>query len=147
MDLVGQHVDGDSVTCAGDKLVITLVPLLSGKHLLVFFDSATIIAYGDKAHRKIRRVVETLKENGSCLKTVWYIPQYVSELLSKDDLNKLNVSLNALTSKLQAVIETDPDIVKVTKRADAYYGDPSIVSEYMRYLKKPVMIANLEVGL
>ncbi len=117
------------------------------KHLLVFFDSATIIAYGDKAHRKIRRVVETLKENESCLKTVWYIPQYVSELLSKDDLDKLNVSLNALTSKLQAVIETDPDIVKVTKRADAYYGDPSIVSEYMRYLKKPVMIANLEVGL
>jgi len=129
------------------------------KRLLIWFDPATILAYGEKAFDKIKRVIGVLagtdgtrsggegsdsERSGSPLEIVWYIPDEMGDVLSERDFAKYREVVGMFKGD-NVAIETDPDRERICGETDAFYGDPGTISERMRYLKKSVMIANIDV--
>ena len=69
----------------------------------------------------------------------------MGRILPEEDYCAYKDAVKALKSVTEACIETAAEWEKICEDADAFYGDPGMISERMRYLKKSVMIANIEI--
>lgn len=117
------------------------------KKLFLYISYGTLFKCGEKTFDKIKSILLLLQERKEEIELVWYCPDMKFEINSSHE--KLILEYNKLVEEIRAMkdvrVVKDEDFCSVIAECDAYYGTESRYAyEFMR-LKKPVMLADINV--
>ncbi|MCR5672250.1 MAG: LicD family protein [Lachnospiraceae bacterium] len=121
-----------------------------GKKTIVFFTTISILAErGPDATDKIKRAVEVFAQNSDGIDVIW-ISQCCKEELELIERSVADDFREAVKDFLNSCKGTYIDDLAASEydryagMCDAYYGNPSSLALKFYYLKKPVMIINID---
>lgn len=120
-----------------------------GKKVILYYTNVSnIVSYGDRYIEKMKRVLDTFKQNKDKLTIIWhagYDTEGVLESGFEELWKKYQQVVEQFIADDYGIYEDMIDYSKAVAISDAFYGDRDSIMFDFAKLKKPVMIANIEI--